>query len=166
MKEDKLHNIKSTGFKTPGNYFDTLEDKILSRINESDVIKEIDSPGFSVPKDYFNTIEQEVLVKINNDDKPIVHLFARKSFYYVAGIAASLILLFAVFINIEKPDELTGEMVEAYFENSGLDTYDLAQLLSDADILEDDFTIIETNYNEDNLEDYLLENADIETILE
>jgi hypothetical protein len=71
-----------------------------------------------------------------------------------------------VIINIEKPDELTGEMVEAYFENSGLDTYDLAQLLSDADILEDDFTIIETNYNEDNLEDYLLENADIETILE
>lgn len=166
MKKDKLHNIKSSGFKTPEKYFDSFEDKLFTRIEEPNTLENINSPGFKVPQNYFNTVEHKILNKLDTNDKPVVHLFARPSFYYVAGIAASLILLFAIFINIEKPTELTGEMVEAYFQNSDLDTYELAQLLSDADMLEDDFTIIETNYNEDNLEDYLLENADIETILE
>lgn len=166
MKKDKLHNIKSSGFKTPEKYFDSFEDKLLTRIEEPNTLENINSPGFKVPQNYFNTVEHKILNKLDTNDKPVVHLFAHPSFYYVAGIAASLILLFAIFINIEKPTELTGEMVEAYFQNSDLDTYELAQLLSDADMLEDDFTIIETNYNEDNLEDYLLENADIETILE
>jgi hypothetical protein len=166
MKKDKLHNIKSTGFKTPEKYFDSFEDKLFSRIEEPENLEKIKSHGFTVPQDYFNKVEHKILNQLDTNDKPVVHLFARQSFYYVAGIAASLILLFAIFINVEQPDELTGEMVAAYFENSDLETYELAQLLSETNILDDDFTIIETNYNEDNLEDYLLENVDIETILE
>ena len=61
---------------------------------------------------------------------------------------------------------LSAEIVEAYFQDSDLDSYQLAQLLSDADLLEDDFTIAQTTYNEDNLETYLLENADLESFLE
>ncbi|WP_439153082.1 hypothetical protein [Winogradskyella sp.] len=166
MRKDKLNTVKSAGFKTPEKYFDSVEDKLFSRIEEPDTIEDINSPGFTTPIDYFDAVEGKILDTLNTNDKPVVHLFARQSFYYVAGIAASLLLLFAIFINVEKTDELTGEMVEAYFQNSDLDTYDIAQLLLEADMLEDDFTITETSYSEENLENYLLDNVDIEAILE
>ena len=41
-------------------------------------------------------------------------------------------------------------MVEVYFQDSDLDSYELADLLSNVELLEDDFIISETNYNDDN----------------
>ena len=167
MKKDKLHNIKSTGFKTPDNYFESIEDKFFERLHEEKSIKGILDSGYSVPKDYFDTIEDNVLDQLEASETPVVKLTTRKTFYYIAGIAASLILLLAVFINRgNSPEELSIEMVETYFENSDLDSYELAQLLSEEDLLEDDFTIIKTPYQEEDLENYLLDNTDIETYLE
>lgn len=165
MKKDKLHNIKSNGFKTPDNYFESFEDSFFKSLNDNKVIDGINDAGFKVPEGYFDTIDEKV---INNlEDKPVVLLNARKTLYYVAGIAASLLLLFAIFINNgDKTQELSAEMVETYFENSDLDSYELAELLVNADILEEDFTLVETEYKEENLESYLLENTDIETILQ
>lgn len=166
MKNKKLHNIKTTGYKTPDNYFESFEDKLFERLSEEKKLQGLKSPGYSVPKDYFNNIEDKVLRRLENEEKPIVRLQSRKIFYYVAGIAASIIMLFAIFVNTESTQDFSVEMVETYFENSDLDSYEIAQLLLDADMLEDDFLIIETTYNESNLENYLLNNADIETILE
>ncbi|GAB4157291.1 MAG: hypothetical protein Tsb0033_08960 [Winogradskyella sp.] len=165
MKKDKLHNIKSNGFKIPDNYFESFEDSFFKSLNDNKVIDGINDAGFKVPEGYFDTIDEKV---INNlEDKPVVRLNARKTLYYVAGIAASLLLLFAIFINDgDKTQELSAEMVETYFENSDLDSYELAELLVNADILEEDFTLVETEYKEENLESYLLENTDIETILQ
>lgn len=165
MKKGKLHNIKSSGFKTPENYFDSLEDKLFERINNKETIEGINNSGFTVPKDYFESLDNKILNKL--EDKPVVKLTTRKTLYYVAGIAASLLLLFAIFINNGgEAQELSAEMVETYFENSDLDSYELAQLLVEAKILEEDFTIVETQYNEETLESYLIENTDIETILQ
>lgn len=165
MKKGKLHNIKSSGFKTPENYFDSLEDKLFERLNNKETIKGINDPGFIVPKDYFESLDNKILNKL--EDKPVIKLTTRKTLYYVAGIAASLLLLFAIFINNDnETQELSAEMVETYFENSDLDSYELAQLLVEAEILEEDFTIVETQYNEETLESYLIENTDIETILQ
>ncbi len=167
MKKDKLHNIKSTGFKTPDHYFDSFEDKLFDRLTEKESIDRIETTGFEVPKDYFDTVEAKVFDRLNIKEQPVISLKPRANFYYIAGIAASLLLLLAIFINNEQTEEtFTAEMVEAYFEESDLSSYDLAQLLSDTDLLEDDFTIIETTYEEDNLESYLLDNADVETIIE
>jgi hypothetical protein len=166
MKKDKLHNAKSTGFKTPDNYFESIEDKFFEHLSEKKVIDSIEDSGYTLPKDYFNTVEDKVLGQLNSEEKPVVKLNSRKSFYYIAGIAASLIVLFAIFINNTKPEEISVEMVENYLENRDLDSYELAQLLSDEDLLEDDFTIAATPYEEDNLESYLLDNVDIETYLE
>ncbi len=63
-------------------------------------------------------------------------------------------------------EELSVDIVETYLEERNLDSYELAQLLSDVDLLEEDFTIIDTPFEEDKLESYLLDNADIQTILE
>ena len=165
MKKEKLHNIKSNGYKTPENYFDAFVDKLFERLNIKESIEGVNDSGFTTPKDYFESLDDKILSKL--EDKPVVRLNTRKTLYYVAGIAASLLLLFAIFINNGGETQvLSAEMVETYFENSDLDSYELAELLVEADILEEDFTIVETEYKEENLESYLLENTDIETILQ
>ncbi len=166
MKKDKLHNLKSTGFKTPDHYFESFEDKLFERLEEKESIAGIETSGYAVPKDYFDSVEEKVYTKLNTKERLVVSLNSRKTLYYIAGIAASLVLLFAVFINNDSSEEVSIEMVEAYLENRDLSSYELAELLSDADLLEDDFTITQTSYSEDNLEAYLLDNVDIETILE
>ncbi len=167
MKKDKLHNIKSTGFKTPDHYFDNFEARLKNRLSSEDKIESIETTGFNVPDNYFDTFEENILQKLSEEDgKPVVQLFNRKKIYYITGIAASLILLLSLFINKGEVSEISVEMVETYLENQDLDSYELAQLLSDADVLEENFTITETNYTEENLESYLLDNVDIETMLE
>ncbi|MEF3078813.1 hypothetical protein [Winogradskyella poriferorum] len=165
MKKEKLHNIKSNGFKTPENYFDSIEDKFFELLKFEENIEGVNDSGFTAPEGYFDTLEDKILSKL--EDKPVVKLNSRNKFYYIAGFAASLLLLFAIFLNNnDTTQELSAEMVETYFENSDLDSYELAELLVNADILEEDFTIVETEYKEENLESYLLENTDIETILQ
>ncbi|WP_299364303.1 hypothetical protein [Winogradskyella sp.] len=164
MKKDKLHNVKSTGFKTPEHYFASFEDKLFERLNDKASIG-VDETGFKVPDGYFDKLDSEIIKELNAEDKPVIKLNTRRTLYYVAGIAASLVLMLAIFLN-KDDDGISAEMVETYLENRDLDSYELAELLLDADLLEEDFTLIEPEYNEDNLESYLLENLDIETILQ
>jgi len=167
MKKDKSHNIKPLGFKTPSQYFESFEYKLFKRLNKTESIEDIETTGYSVPNDYFNSVEGTILGKLNTEDKPVISLQSRKTFYYIAGIAASIVLLIAIFTNTEKTEDIISvEMVEAYLENRDLSSYEIAQLLSDTNLLEDDFTIINTPYEEGNLESYLLDNSDIETIFE
>lgn len=167
MKQEKLHNIKSSGFKTPDNYFESFDDKLMQRLTDETIIKGIEDTGFKTPDGYFNTVEDKVLKRLKpKNETPVISIFRRKQFYYVSGIAASLLLLFAVFISQPQTEELSVDLVENYLIESDLNTYELAELLVDTNMLEDDFTITETIYKEENLEDYLLENADIESILE
>ncbi len=165
MKKEKLHNINSNGFKTPDNYFQSFEDKLFERLNDKETFESINDTGYKTPNGYFDSVDDKILSKLEN--KPVIKLNTKRTLYYVTGIAASLILLLAIFINKEnETEEISSEMVETYFENSDLDSYELAELLVDADIIEEDFTVIETEYTEENLESYLLENTDIETILQ
>lgn len=165
MKEKKLEHIKSSGFKTPDNYFESLDAKLLARLSEKNSLEEIKSSGFNIPDNYFENLDNTILSQIG-EDKPIIALKSRETFYYIAGIAASIILLFAIFINNEPSVEISAEMVEAYFEDSDLNSYELAELLSEAELLEDDFIITETNFSEDNIEDYLIQYSDIEELLQ
>ncbi|MDY2587741.1 hypothetical protein [Winogradskyella aquimaris] len=165
MKKEKLHNIKSNGFKVPDNYFDTVEDAFFNRLNKKDSIEGIITTGFKTPEGYFDSVEHNIISKLN--DKPVISLYSRKALYYISGIAASLVLLFAIFINNDNnTEDISAEMVTTYFENSDLDSYELAELLAKAEIIDTDFKVMETDFNEEHLESYLLENTDIETILQ
>jgi len=167
MKEEKLHNVNSTGFKVPKDYFESFDEKLIQRLDQEKSIEGISSPGFIVPEDYFTSLETEILNKVASERKTkVVRLFPKKQLYFVSGIAASLLLMLTVYNYSSASDELSVEMVENYFVESSLDSYELAELLSDADILEDNFTIAEIQNTEENLEDYLLENADIEAIIQ
>ena len=162
MKKNKLDTIKTSGFKTPKDYFSQVEEQIL---NEVHLINKTNQSGFEVPNNYFDTLDEKVLGQLEQN-KAVFTLNPRQSFYYIAGIAASLILLFAIFINKESNDDISTEMVESYFEASDLDTYELVELLAHAELLGDDFVISEIKYNEENIEAYLLEYSDIEELLQ
>ena len=166
MKKDKLHNIKKTGFNAPENYFDSFEENLMSRLNSKKSISNIEDTGFTVPDGYFKSLDDEIFNKIKDDETPVISLSFRKPLYYIAGIAASIILILAIFVNKPFEDEISAEMVETYLENRDLSSYELAELLADSDLLEDDFVIIETSFEEDNLESYLLENSEIDLIIE
>ena len=166
MKKDKLHNIKKTGFKTPEDYFNNFEDKLMDKLNSSNALSQINNPGFEVPNNYFENVENDIFNKVKEDDTPVIQLSSRRQLYYVAGIAASIILMLAIFINKPFEEELSVEMVEIYLEDRDLSSYELAELLADSELLEDDFVITETSFEEDNLESYLLENSEIDLIIE
>lgn len=166
MKKDKFNNITETGFKTPKNYFDSFEENLMDRLHKKEAISNFEDPGFTVPKGYFNTIDKKVFSKLEKQETPVIRLSSKKPLYYIAGIAASIILVLAIFINKPFEDEISVEMVEAYLEDRDLSSYELAELLSDSDLLEDDFIITETSFEEGNLESYLLENSEIELIIE
>jgi hypothetical protein len=166
MKEDKLNNITETGFKTPDYYFDSLEENLMQRLQETKFISDVEEPGFTVPEGYFKSIDGEIFNKLEKEETPVISLSSKKPLYYIAGIAASIVLILAIFINKPFEDEISIEMVETYLEDRDLSSYELAELLSDSDLLEDDFIITETSFKEDNLESYLLENSEIDLIIE
>jgi hypothetical protein len=166
MRKKKIYNIEQTAFKVPEDYFESFDQRVLDRINDSSLSKVV-KPGFVVPEGYFNSVEDDILKTINSSEgESLIRLKPNSSWYYLAGIAASLILAAALFFNPSKESSLTVEMVESYFANSGLNSYELAELLSQAELLEDDFNAIEPQYEEDNLELYLLDHVDFETVLE
>ena len=89
MKKDKLHHIKSTGFKTPDKYFESFENNLFDHLNKEESIAGIKTSGYTVPKDYFDSVEDHVFGKLNTENKSVIRLQSRKTFYYIAGIAAS-----------------------------------------------------------------------------
>ncbi|WP_411767052.1 hypothetical protein [Winogradskyella sp. A3E31] len=165
MKKENL-NIKSTGFKVPKNYFEELDDKVLQKIKTEAVLPKAIKPGFKVPDSYFDTVDDTVFSKLNKESK-VISLVDWKRVSALSGIAAALLICAAIFFNTNSlEDELSVDLVESYFESQDLDTYELAQLLSDADFISEDLNLIETSFEEENIETYLLENSDIEYIIE
>lgn len=69
MKNKDLHNDKTSGFKTPDNYFETFDERLFDRLNDERKIEGITEPGFSVPDHYFDTVEAEILGKLEPPKK-------------------------------------------------------------------------------------------------
>lgn len=166
MSNKNLHNTKTPGFKTPDNYFDTIEDRVFDKLNTKSLLNDIKTTGFNTPKGYFNTIEDNVLSKITEEKTKVISIFSRKHLIYISGIAAALVLMLTLFINKDDTLDIDSEMVELYLEEQNLNSYELATLLNETEFLDEDFNIIEEHINESDLESYLLENITIEDIIE
>ena len=95
MNKNKLHNIKDSGFKTPKNYFDGLEDSIMNQIK---LKGKIESTGFKAPDNYFESLDDKILGKVAHKPK-VISLFTRRNLFYASSIAAALVLMFSIFIN-------------------------------------------------------------------
>ncbi len=167
MKNNKLHNIKSTGFKTPDNYFESLEDAIYSKLAEDTLSSKINSNGFEVPEDYFETFDDKVLSAVNeNDSTKVIPPFSWKKISYISGIAASLVLIFNILFT--DTDELTFDdletaSIENYLLNEDLNAYEIAPYLGASELDSNDF--VDTNIKSSDIEDYLIQNSDVEQLI-
>ena len=166
MNKKDLHKNINSGFKVPKDYFENFEDNFLNEIKLKEAIND---SGFDVPKEYFESFDDKLFEKIKGDYQPVkvIRLSRKKVLYFISGAAAALLLLFTVVFNfIENDNDVVSvELVQTYFDDSEINAYELAELLDESDFLEEDFSIIDTDFEEDNLEEYLLENSDIENII-
>ncbi|MEM1001516.1 MAG: hypothetical protein AAGH46_02580 [Bacteroidota bacterium] len=166
MKKENLNSIKKAGFKVPEGYFDDVSKSILDKINNEH--KEVipSSNGFKAPDNYFDEVESEIIAQtLSKNEAEVIPLYKRKFIYYLSGVAAAILILFSLMPLNNPNNELTIEMVETYFEESELDSYELAELLLESDLLELEDLNIEPKFDDLEIEAYLLENADLEQII-
>lgn len=166
MKNKKIHNIKSAGFKTPDDYFESFNDRIFSNLNTESPLNEIENTGFIVPDDYFESLKDTVLnTHFNKKETKVIQLLNKRNLIYMSSIAAAILLLFNLSIFENKPsfDNLENETVENYIIDENISSYEIAALLSDEQIEEG--LIIDYSFSEDNIEEYLFNNADIEALM-
>lgn len=163
MQKKNINNINETGFKVPKDYFNTLEDSILSEIK----LKELSSvSGFKTPKDYFETLEDRIIEKTSNKKTPkVISIFNKRNLVYISSVAAAVLLLFnlSIFKNTTTWASLDTETVEDYMMSEDvLDSYEIASLLTTEELNNADF--IEIDFNENNIETYLINHLDIEDL--
>lgn len=164
MRED----LKISGFKTPEKYFDNFEAELFARIEEEKLPK---SAGFQVPKGYFDNLEEMIIAKEIPSRKPskVIPLFTKRYIGYAAAIAASLIIGVAIFNSNQSKstlDTIQLSLIDKYIDegNLNMDLYDLTSYLEPHDIRIVDFE--NQHFSQTTLEDYLLENTDVEILID
>lgn len=160
MDNNKLHNIKESGFKTPNNYFDGLEDSIMNQIK---LKEKIEDTGFKVPDNYFDSLDN-VLVQQTKKETKVISLFNKRNLWYAASIAAILVLMISIFTpTIHSTSDLEVAEIEQYLLNQDISEYELAGLLNEEELNTTYF--VESELSEELLEDYLLQNTTLEDLL-
>ncbi len=155
-------NTNKNPFKTPQNYFDSFEEKLMEKLHkEESIIPKSD--GFSVPDNYFNTLQDKLNDKLKDEGK-VVPLRSYKRYYAVAAaVAALFIFVIGQQFNTTKEVsfmDLANSEIEAYFDSNDLDmsTYELVEVLPVGQLEIND--ILDTHMNNDDIEDYLQENIE------
>lgn len=150
----------SHGFKTPNDYLESMERQLLDRIDEINLPRH---HGLSTPLHYFEQIEDRILSRVSDESREIkvVPFYAKHWIPWVSGMAACLVAGFFIWNQISVPAEVFADNeISTYIENGtlGVESQDLAQLLTAADIeelaLEADFL------TDENLDDYIIEHLD------
>ena len=163
MKKNKLNTIKKTGFKVPEDYFDNLEEQLLSTVK---LKNKNPSSGFGVPDGYFETLEERIFQQVPEaQESKVISLFRNKYILYTAGIAASILILFnlSIFNHQTTWADIDTETAENYVINENIGTYEIASLLEIEEI--DETIFFDLDIKEEQLETYLENNAEIETLL-
>lgn len=147
----------------PNDYFDNLDDIILS---EAKLKNTFPNASFSLPENYFAAIEDTILSRVSKPKTPkVISLFNKKTLMYASSIAAAILLLFNLSI-FEKNitfDSLDIESAENYIMNETTDSYEIATLLTEEELAEDNF--IEYDFNEETIETYIIDHIDIEDLM-
>jgi len=158
---------RTTGFKISKNYFESLEDAVVTKLSEESFIKET---GFEVPNNYFEDIEDSIFSKISSEEKTVKVISLRSriaSFSSIAAAACILLFIGLQFFNSSEAntfENLAFTDVENWAENNivFIDNYDLNQVFESSDF--DDNEFLSSEISEESIENYLT-NVDISTIL-
>lgn len=165
--ENELKNSESyirhktgttTGFSTPTNYFEDLEEVINAKISEEKFSQET---AFKVPENYFETIEDSILAKVSSTKKKTkVITFKQRVFKIIPFVAAASILLF-IGLNsfvFNTNDSLTLENLsnndlEYWLDVNTLSTHDIATILENDILDENEFYF--TDIKNESIEEYI-----------
>lgn len=165
MKNKNLNNIKSPGFKLPDGYFKSFDQKVLEKLYKKSSSKNLES-GFKIPKNYFTTVENTIINKVTEQDHvKVISIFNKRNIIYITSIAAAVLLLFNLSIFEKAPsfDNLDVETVENYLLDESISSYEIAAILSDDEL--NNNVSIDYKFEDESIEAYLLEHADIETLM-
>lgn len=164
MKTNKLHTIKNTGFKVPNNYFNELEDAILSDLKLKAMAPK---SGFKLPDTYFNSLEDTIINKLQPEkETKIINLFTWRKVAYATAIAASLILMINIYSNSTKNitiETIETARIEDYILNEDISNTEFAALFTKEDL--QDVQLISDGYSSETLENFVFDNLDIEDII-
>lgn len=166
MNSNNLHNIKRTGFKTPDAYFESFDEMLLNQLKVDDHLKRKNDAGFKVPNGYFESFDATVLKQLQKEEPKVISLPLWKKVAFVSGIAASLAILLTVFNTTTENvtfESLETASIENYIYDENINTYDIASLLNEDDLVIENF--IMTPISDESLETYLLDNTTIENLM-
>ncbi|PKD20957.1 hypothetical protein APR41_13070 [Salegentibacter salinarum] len=167
MKKEKISYNQKSGFKTPENYFEGLEDELLDMVKFSETLEEKKSAGFTTPNGYFNGLEDEILEKATKPEPKVRKLFTKEAFLYAASIAAIVIAFASTFyINPETQtswEDLELSVMENYIDDNNIDfsTSEISNYIFQQGYIIDDADLNTVNseamrsYLDENLEDPL-----------
>lgn len=149
---------KNNPFKTPEGYFESLNERLLDKLNED----KFDLPqedGFTIPENYFDGLKKSVQEKIERPETKVIRLRSYRKYYLVAASVAA-VLMVLVGMNWDPVQETTwndlaNTDIEAYFETNelGLTTFEIAEVLPVDELEISD--ILEDKFEEDDVIDYL-----------
>jgi len=166
MKNNKLHNIKTSGFKAPDGYLESFDELLLNKLKESGPLEGLENSGFKVPDHYFESFDVKLAKSLNSDKEiKIITFIPWKKMLYVSGIAASIILMVSLFNNYNnKPtfDSLETTLIDKYIVEEEFTNEDIATLLSD-DLTLNNF--MDSHLIDADLEEYILNNSSVEEYL-
>lgn len=153
-------NIKNP-FKTPQNYFDSFEDKLMDKLSTKESVMP-KARGFTVPDNYFDMFNDKLTSKLNKKTKVIPLYPIKKIMAIVASIAAIAIIFLGY--NWNRTEELSisdlaNTDIEAYFENNEFDltSYEIAEVLPFTDT---EFSnMLNSSIENENILDYLSDNT-------
>ena len=149
-----------TGFSSPTNYFDNLEEAISAKLIEEALPK---AHGFKVSENYFTSLEDQIISKISSEEKSIKHtkvISLKDRLLKIIPIAAASIVLFIglnsyVFdtINSTSIDYISDNDMEYFLESNAVNTIDFAAVFNDD--IENESILSLTNIEDESIEDYM-----------
>ncbi|MDX1471980.1 MAG: hypothetical protein R3213_10820, partial [Flavobacteriaceae bacterium] len=129
MMKKENNNNQNPGFKVPNGYFDSIEERVLGRIEQQNPLNSIKNSGFTVPDNYFSTVQDKIVNRAYPTVTSKPKIFTLKRLIYVSGIAASILLLIKL-ANISESnfsiDNLQTTSIEEYILEEDINEYELA----------------------------------------
>ncbi len=171
MKTNRSKYPENSGFKLPENYFESLEERIMHRLEAEDMIDlPSKNPGFKVPEGYFDSLEERVIGRTFEKSAPrVIRLFKKEYLFYAAAVAALFILMLGNFFKSDSQqtigwDDIEISAMENYIDEGyemgfiDLNSAEYSEYLFEGGKLVDDSDF--KNVNSEAVFDYLEENLD------
>jgi hypothetical protein len=149
---------KNSPFKVPKDYFKSFDADFFI---EQELKNKVEKTGFKTPDGYLNDFNVSIpkISKVNNSQK-----INNKYSIYISGIAAALVLLFMFSLPKKDNKEVSLESLES-LESYLLVEGNQSDLLSNILTLDELDDLHTLNVSSSEIENYLLHNASIETLL-